>query len=74
MPFPIRTIHVGGSEFEVIFKMECQKREVKPFVLPPRSPKLNVAVERAHCTHTVEFNKVTDSTFDTAELASEPSE
>jgi transposase InsO family protein len=38
------------------------------FVLPPRSPKLNGGVERAHRTHTEEFYEVTDCTFDLAEL------
>ena len=47
MPFPIRAVPVdGGSEFAA-------------FVLPPRSPKLNGAVERANRTHTEEFYQVT---------------
>ena len=49
MPFPVKAIQVdGGAEFEAIFEEECQKRGIKLFVLPPRSPKLNGAVERAH--------------------------
>lgn len=69
MPFPIRAIQVdGGSEFEAIFEEECQRRNIKLFVLPPRSPKLNGCVERAHKTHTEEFYEVTDSSFDLAEL------
>jgi len=72
MPFRVKAIQVdGGSEFEAIFETECQKRGIKLFVLPPRSPKLNGAVERAHRTHTEEFYEVTDSTFDIAELAAE---
>jgi len=35
-----------GVEFEAIFEEECQKRGIKLFVLPPRSPKLNGHVER----------------------------
>jgi transposase InsO family protein len=69
MPFPVKAIQVdGGSEFEAIFEKECQIRGIRLFVLPPRSPKLNGGVERAHRTHTEEFYEVTDSTFDLAEL------
>lgn len=72
MPFPVKAIQVdGGSEFEAIFEEECQKRDIKLFVLPPRSPKLNGAVERAHRTHTEEFYEVTESSFDLAELREE---
>ncbi len=61
MPFPVKAIQVdGGSEFEATFEEECQRRGIKLFVLPPRSPKLNGAVERAHRTHTEEFYEVTD--------------
>jgi len=69
MPFPVRAIQVdGGSEFEAIFEGECQKRGIKLFVLPPRSPKLNGCVERAHRTHTEEFYEVTDSSFELPDL------
>ena len=69
MPFPVRSIQVdGGSEFEAIFEEECQIRGIKLFILPPRSPKLNGGVERAHRTHTEEFYEVTDSSFDLPEL------
>ncbi len=69
MPFPVRAIQVdGGSEFEDAFEAECQKRGIKLFVLPPRSPKLNGHVERAQRTHTEEFYELTDSSFDIAEL------
>jgi len=69
MPFSVRAIQVdGGSEFEAIFEEECHRRAIKLFVLPPRSPKLNGAVERAHRTHTEEFYEVTDSTFDLTEI------
>ena len=68
-PYPVKAIQVdGGSEFESIFEQECQKREIRLFVLPPRSPKLNGAVERANRTHTEEFYEVTDSTFELADL------
>jgi putative transposase len=39
------------AEFETF----CQQRGLRLFVLPPRSPKLNGAVERANRTHTEEF-------------------
>jgi transposase InsO family protein len=69
MPFAVRAIQVdGGSEFESIFEDVCQRRGIRLFVLPPRSPKLNGGVERAHRTHTEEFYEVTDSMFELAEL------
>lgn len=72
MPFPVKAIQVdGGPEFEAIFEKECQTRGIRLFVLPPRSPKLNGGVERAHRTHTEEFYEITDSTFDLDELRQE---
>ena len=69
MPFPIKAIQVDvGSEFQDVFERECQRRGIKLFVLPPRSPKLNGHVERAQRTHTEEFYEVTDSSFDLPEL------
>jgi putative transposase len=56
MPFALRAIQVdGGSEFHAAFEAACQRRGLRLFVLPPRSPKLNGAVERAQRTHTEEF-------------------
>src|SRR4030066_140449 len=61
MPFPVKAIQGdGGAEFEAVFEAECQKRGIRLFVLPPRSPKLNGGVERAHRTHTEEFYEITD--------------
>lgn len=69
MPFPVKVIQVdGGSEFQDFFEEECQRRGIKLFVLPPRSPKLNGHVERAQRTHTEEFYEVTDTSFEIAEL------
>ena len=69
MPFPIKAIQVdGGSEFQDVFERECQRRGIKLFVLPPRSPKLNGHVERAQRTHTEEFYEVTDASFELPEL------
>jgi len=72
MPFPIRAVQVdGGSEFAAIFEEKCQQEGIRLFVLPPRSPKLNGGVERAHRTHREEFYEVTDSSFELAELREE---
>jgi len=39
MLFPVRAIQVdGGAEFEAIFEEECQRRDIKLFVLPPPHP------------------------------------
>lgn len=72
MPFPVKAIQVdGGSEFEALFEAECRRQAIRLFVLPPRSPKLNGGVERAHRTHTEEFYEVTDSSFELTELRRE---
>jgi len=69
MPFPIRAIQVdGGSEFMAHFEEACLKRQVRLFVLPPRSPRLNGCVERAHRTHTEEFYEMVDSDFTITDL------
>ena len=47
---------------------ECQRRGIKLFVLPPRSPKLNGHAERTQRTHNEEFYEVTDTGFEIAEL------
>lgn len=55
-PFPVKAIQVdGGSEFMAEFEQACADRNIRLFVLPPRSPKLNGYVERAQRTHTEEF-------------------
>jgi putative transposase len=72
IPFPIKAIQVdGGSEFEALFEAECEKQAIRLFVLPPRSPKLNGGVERAHRTHTEEFYEVTDSSFELSDIRRE---
>lgn len=69
MPFTVKAIQVdGGAEFEAQFEEECQRRGIRLFILPPRSPELNGYVERAHRTHTEEFYEVTESSFDITEL------
>ena len=60
-PFPVQAIQVdGGSEFHAAFEEACQRHGIGLFVLPPRSPKLNGSVERAHRTHAEEFYQVYD--------------
>lgn len=62
MPFGVRAISIdNGSEFMAEFEAACQARAIRLFVLPPRSPKLHGAVERANRTHTEEFYEVTDA-------------
>lgn len=72
MPFPIRAISIdNGSEFMAEFEAACQARGIHLFVLPPRSPKLHGAVERANRTHTEEFYEVTTAEPDLASLQTE---
>ncbi|MDD5510340.1 MAG: hypothetical protein PHI12_06005 [Dehalococcoidales bacterium] len=72
MPFPVKAIQVdGGPDFQDTFEEECQRIGIKLFVLPPRLPRLNNGVERAHITHTEEFYEVAESSFDVAELNNE---
>lgn len=62
MPFRVKAIQVdGGSEFAGAFEAACRRRRIRLFVLPPRSPKLNGHVERAHRTHREEFYQVVDA-------------
>ena len=69
MPFPIAALQVdGGSEFAAEFEQACQQRGLPLFVLPPRSPKLNGHVERAHRTHNEEFYEVTPDRWALPEL------
>ena len=59
MPFQVKAVQVdGGSEFMAEFETACQEKSIQLFVLPPRSPKLNGCVERAHRTHVEEFYQV----------------
>lgn len=69
MPFKVKAIQVdGGSEFKALFERECQRRGIPLFVLPPKSPKLNGHVERAHRTHTEEFYEVYEIDWRVGEL------
>ena len=69
MPFPIRAVQIdGGPEFAAEFEQACQPRGLHRFVLPPRSPQLNGAVERANRTHTQEFYQVTPCSLEMNKL------
>lgn len=69
MPFPVRAIQVdGGSEFYAVFEEACRRAGIQLFVLPPKSPKLNGAVERAQRTHTEEFYEVQELAWNLAAL------
>ena len=62
MPFAVRALSVdNGAEFMAEFEQACAERGIALLTLPPRSPKLNGAVERANRTHTEEFYEVTDA-------------
>lgn len=51
MPVPPKVIQVdGGSEFKAVFERACRQRNIRLFVLPPHSPKLNGVVERMNRT------------------------
>jgi putative transposase len=68
MPFPIRAVQVDGGSEAAEFEQACQTRRLPLFVLPPRSPKLNGHVERAHRTHNEEFYEVTPDRWNLLEL------
>ncbi len=72
MPFAVRAISIdNGSEFMAEFETACEARGIALFVLPPRSPKLHGAVERANRTHTEEFYEVTTAEPDLPSLQAE---
>ncbi len=67
MPFRVRAISIdNGSEFMAEFEAACAERDIALYVLPPRSPKLHGAVERANRTHTEEFYELTTAEPDLA--------
>jgi len=54
--YPVRAIQIaGGSEVKAVFERAGQALGIALFVLPPRSPKLNEHVARAHRTHQEEL-------------------
>jgi putative transposase len=61
MPFPVTGIQVdGGSEFMAEFETACQQRDIKLYVLPPKSPEINGGVERCNSSWRYEFYAVYD--------------
>lgn len=61
MPWPIKAIQIdGGCEFMAEFEKACQDRKLPLYVLPPRSPKLNGAVERCNGAWRYEFYAATE--------------
>src|SRR3990170_2841087 len=69
LPFPGKAIHVdGGRGVQAEFEQACADRGIRLFVLPPRSPKLNGCVERAHRTHQEEFYELYDGDLDLASV------
>lgn len=69
MPFPIKAIQVDGdSAFYSDFELACKGKGIHLFVLPPKSPKLNGAVERANRTHTEEFYEVNECSWTIPQL------
>jgi len=68
-PFKVKAIQVdGGSEFKGEFEEECRNKNIRLFILPPRSPKLNGCVERSNRTHTEEFYEINDFPLEVEEL------
>jgi transposase InsO family protein len=61
MPFPVKAIQVdGGSEFKAEFEQACHDKGLILYELPPKSPKLNGAVERCNGAWRYEFYGVYD--------------
>ena len=61
MPFPVKAIQVdGGSEFMAEFEAACQAKRIALYVLPPRRPQMNGAVERCNGAWRYEFYETYD--------------
>src|SRR5690606_33943482 len=61
MPFNVSGIQVdGGSEFMADFGTACHDKGLDLFVLPPKRPQLNGAVERCNGAWRYEFYAVND--------------
>jgi hypothetical protein len=70
MPWPIKAIQIdGGSEFMAEFELACAAKHIPLYVLPPRSPKLNGAVERCNGAWRYEFYAVVDLPNDIDKIA-----
>ena len=63
-PFTIKGIQVdGGSEFRAEFEAACKANNLTLYVLPPKRPELNGAVERAQGSWRYEFYACYDLPF-----------
>lgn len=70
MPFPVKAIQVdGGAEFMAEFEQACADKGLDLFVLPPKSPELNGAVERCNGAWRYEFYACRDLPLTIAEIA-----
>jgi len=70
MPDPIKAIQIdGGSEFMAEFELACRDAKLALYVLPPRSPKLNGAVERCNGAWRYEFYACNDLPLKLQKLA-----
>jgi transposase InsO family protein len=64
LPYKVHALQVdGGSEFKAEFEAACQQRSLPLYVLPPKSPALNGAVERANAAWRYEFYAVYDTPY-----------
>lgn len=70
MPYPVKAVQVdGGSEFMAEFERACADAKIPLYVLPPRSPKLNGAVERCNGAWRYEFYACSDLPLDIDKIA-----
>lgn len=70
MPWPVKAIQIdGGSEFMAEFEDACAAKNIPLYVLPPRSPKLNGAVERCNGAWRYEFYACRDLPNDINKIA-----
>jgi putative transposase len=70
MPDPVRAVQIdGGSEFMAEFEQACADAKIPLYVLPPRSPKLNGAVERCNGAWRYEFYACSDLPLDIDKIA-----
>jgi putative transposase len=61
IPFKVEAIQVdGGSEFMAEFEQACQDKAIRLYVLPPKCPQMNGAVERCNGAWRYEFYSVYD--------------
>jgi transposase InsO family protein len=61
MPVRPKAIQVdGGSQFMAQFETACEDKGIRLYVLPPKSPKLNGAVERCNGSWRYEFYETYD--------------